>query len=55
MAKLFWYDGDAPQQPLYIQSRRHYGFFRFAFDCFMTAITCGFWLLWVFVREMRRR
>lgn len=34
---------------------RRYGFFSFLFDCFMTVITCGFWLLWIFIREMRRR
>jgi hypothetical protein len=32
---------------------RHYGFFNFVGDCFMTVITCGFWLIWIFVREMR--
>lgn len=34
---------------------RHYGLFNFAFDVFMTLITAGFWLIWVFVREMRGR
>lgn len=34
---------------------RHYGFFSFVGDIFMTVLTCGFWLIWVFVREMRRR
>jgi len=36
-------------------SRRHYGLLNFAFDVFMTLITAGFWLIWVFVREMRKR
>lgn len=31
-----------------------YGFFRFVFDCIMTIITGGLWLIWVFVREMRK-
>lgn len=35
--------------------RRAYGLFRFLFDVFMTVITCGFWLIWIFVREMRGR
>lgn len=34
---------------------RHYGFFGFLGDVFMTCLTCGFWLIWVFVREMRKR
>lgn len=32
---------------------RRYGFWKFIFDCFMTFLTCGFWLIWVFVRELR--
>lgn len=34
---------------------RHYGFFNFFVDCFMTVLTAGLWLIWVFVREMRNR
>lgn len=34
---------------------KKYGFLKFMVDCFMTAITSGFWLIWVFVREMRKR
>jgi len=33
---------------------RNYGLFKFIFDVGMTILTCGFWLIWVFVREMRR-
>lgn len=33
--------------------RGRYGFLNFCFDCFMTVITTGFWLIWVFVREVR--
>lgn len=36
------------------RSRSTYGFWNFVLDCFMTIITCGFWLIWVFVREIRR-
>lgn len=35
--------------------RKSYGFFNFMFDLFMVAITCGAWLIWIFVREMRNR
>ena len=35
--------------------RRHYGFLHFLFDVFMTLITSGLWLIWIFVREMRNR
>lgn len=40
---------------LYVAPHRHYGFFKFLGDCFMTLITGGFWLIWVFIREMRNR
>lgn len=55
MPKLFFYDGDSPQMPIYVPApRRRYGMFRFMFDCFMTVISGGLWLIWVFVREMRK-
>lgn len=34
---------------------RRYGCWSFLVDAFMTVITGGLWLIWVFVREMRRR
>lgn len=33
--------------------RKSYGFFSFCGDVFMTCFTCGLWLIWIFVREMR--
>ena len=36
-------------------SRDRYGVFNFAFDVILTLITGGLWLIWIFVREMRRR
>jgi hypothetical protein len=36
-------------------SYRRYGFLNFLFDIFMITITAGFWFIWIFVREMRRR
>jgi hypothetical protein len=36
-------------------TRRPYGCLAFIFDIIMTCITSGFWLIWIFVREMRRR
>lgn len=39
---------------IYVE-RRSYGFWKFVGDCIMTIITCGFWLIWVFIREMRKR
>jgi len=35
--------------------RRRYGFFHFLWDCFMVLATCGLWLIWIFIREMRNR
>lgn len=40
---------------IYVRDRRRYGFWAFLGDCFMTVLTCGFWLIWIFVREMRGR
>lgn len=34
--------------------QRRYGFFHFLGDVIMTLFTAGFWLIWVFVREMRK-
>lgn len=36
-------------------ARRKYGLFNFLFDVVLTILTAGFWLIWVFVREMRNR
>jgi hypothetical protein len=33
---------------------KKYGFWKFMGDVFMTCLTCGFWLIWIFVREMRK-
>ena len=33
---------------------RRYGFFHFLLDVTLTALTGGFWLIWIFIREMRR-
>lgn len=35
--------------------RRNYGCLSFIGDAFMTLLTGGLWLIWVFVREMRYR
>jgi hypothetical protein len=34
---------------------RSYGLFKFLLDCLLTIVTGGFWLIWIFIREMRRR
>ena len=36
-------------------SRQKYGIVNFAIDALLTMITGGLWLIWIFVREMRRR
>jgi len=37
-----------------IVAQRRYGFINFLFDATMVVITGGFWLIYLFVREMRR-
>jgi len=38
-----------------VKEEKRYGFFKFLGDCFMVLITWGFWLIWIFIREMRNR
>ena len=33
--------------------KKRYGFWKFVLDVALTALTSGFWLIWIFVREMR--
>jgi hypothetical protein len=33
----------------------NYGFWKLMFDCGMVLLTGPIWLIWIFVREMRRR
>jgi hypothetical protein len=39
----------------YLQPPKPYGVLGFLGDVFMTILTGGLWLIWIFVREMRRR
>jgi hypothetical protein len=41
--------------PIFVKEEKSYGFFSFLFDCFMVLLTWGLWLIWIFVREMRKR
>lgn len=36
-------------------SRKSYGLLKFIGDLIMVMLTSGLWLIWIFVREMRRR
>jgi hypothetical protein len=38
-----------------VVQQKSYGFFSFVGDVIMLFLTCGLWLIWIFVREMRRR
>jgi hypothetical protein len=38
-----------------MQQRSKYGFWKFVGDVLMVGLTGGLWLIWIFVREMRRR
>jgi len=35
--------------------RRRYGIMHFLLDVVLTCVTGGFWLIWIFVRETRKR
>jgi hypothetical protein len=56
MSKLFFYDGEYPREQVYrpIPRVKRYGLLNFVWDLFMTGVTGGLWLIWVFCREMRR-
>ena len=34
--------------------KRKYGFLNFLFDAVLTILTGGLWLIWIFVRELRK-
>ena len=38
-----------------VECKKKYGFFSFLGDVLMVVFTAGFWLIWIFVREMRKR
>jgi hypothetical protein len=38
-----------------MSAKRKYGFGAFIIDVFMTFVTFGFWILWIFARETRNR
>lgn len=38
-----------------VYDNRPYGFWAFVGDAFMTVLTGGLWVIWIIVREMRRR
>lgn len=40
---------------VYNTRQNTYSFWGFIGDSFMTVITCGLWLIYIFVREMRKR
>jgi hypothetical protein len=40
---------------IYVVEKKRYGFFNFIWDCLLVALTGGLWLIWIFVREMRKR
>jgi len=40
---------------IYHHYPKKYGFGSFLLDVFMVILTTGFWFIWIFVREMRRR
>ena len=56
----FFYEDTAPPprpipMPVFKEPAKKYGFLAFCWDLFMVFLTCGLWLIWIFVREMRRR
>ena len=48
-------DPDSVDIHIYVHEKTGYGFSKFVGDVVMTVLTAGFWLIWIFVREMRKR
>lgn len=40
---------------VYVVNQKRYGFWKFVGDCIMVCLTAGFWLIWIFIREMRKK
>jgi len=38
-----------------VKEEKGYGFFKFVGDCIMVFLTWGLWLIWIFIREMRKK
>lgn len=43
-----------PTYNVYTRPQKSYGCLAFLMDVILTVFTGGLWLIWVFVREMRR-
>lgn len=54
MRKIYTDDYHAQRNLWVGESRKSYGLFKFVCDCALTLITGGLWLIWIFVREMRK-
>lgn len=39
---------------VYVVQPKRYGFWKFIGDVLMVFLTYGLWLIWIFVREMRK-
>ena len=44
---------ETPEAPM--TTTKPYGCMSFLFDLLMVMLTGGLWLIWIFVREMRKR
>lgn len=55
MTKIYHDDQHYSRRIYMGTARKKYGFFNFVFDCILTVITGGLWVIWIFVREMRKR
>jgi hypothetical protein len=38
-----------------VERKKKYGLLNFILDAVLVCITGGFWLIWIFIREMRNR
>lgn len=54
MGRFIYSEDSSPSVVYAKKKRKKYGLFSFLFDVIMIVITGGFWLIWIFVREMRK-
>lgn len=38
-----------------MRRRNHYGFFNFTLDVVLLSATRGLWIIWIIIRELRRK
>lgn len=52
---FYYEEPQSNQRIIVVNQSKRYGFVHFMWDCFWTLASGGLWLIWIFIREMRKR